>query len=71
MNEEICSINNKGKTVKNEWETDSNFLLASYIVLKKGNSFSIIYLLTCLNKDVSVLLQVIHIYLFSLHLQLT
>ena len=61
MNEEICSINNKGKTAKNEWENDSNFLPATYIVLKKkGNSFSIIYLLTCLNKDVSVLLQVIN-----------
>ena len=39
MNEEICSINNKGKTVKNEWETDSNFLPASYIVLKKRQFF--------------------------------
>ena len=35
MNEEICSINNKGKTAKNEWENDSNFLPATYIVLKK------------------------------------
>ena len=35
MNEEIYSINNKGKTAKNEWENDSNFLPATYIVLKK------------------------------------
>ena len=29
MNEEICSITNKGKGAKNEWENDdSNFLQA-------------------------------------------
>ena len=29
MNEEICSITNKGKEAKNEWENDdSNFLKA-------------------------------------------
>ena len=32
MNEEICCINNKGKMTMNEWENDSNFLPALYIV---------------------------------------
>ena len=39
---------------KNEWENDSDFLYKNC-----DNSFSILYLLTCLNKDTSVLLQVV------------
>ena len=36
MNEEIhCIITKKGKTTKNEWENDSNFLPALYIAYKK------------------------------------
>ena len=35
MNEEICCITNNGKTAKNEWENDSKFLPALYIVYKK------------------------------------
>ena len=63
MNEEICCITNKGKAAKNEGENDdSDFLLALYSVYKNSdNSFSILYSLTCLNKDTSVLLQVINI----------
>ena len=32
MNEEIRCITNEGKTAKNEWENDSDFLPALYIV---------------------------------------
>ena len=40
MTEEICCINNEGKTVKNEWENDdSHFLPALYIVYKKLGQF--------------------------------
>ena len=35
MNEEICCITKERKTSKNEWENDSNFLPALYIVFKK------------------------------------
>ena len=61
MNEGIRWITNQGKLAKNEWENDSDFLPALYIIAynKLGESFSILYLLTCLNKDTSVLLQVI------------
>ena len=62
MNDKIRCITNKEKTAKNEWENDSNFLPALYIVSKnQDNSFSTLYSLTCSNKDNSVLLQVIHI----------
>ena len=64
MNEETYCITNKEKTTKNEWKHDeSNFLVALYSVYKKqANSFSILFSLTCLNKDTSVLLQVINIW---------
>ena len=40
MNEEICSITNWGKTVKNEWENDGFvFLQALYSVFKKLGQF--------------------------------
>ena len=32
MNEEICCITNEGKTAKNEWEKESDFLPALYSV---------------------------------------
>ena len=32
MNEEVCCITSKGKATKNEWENDSDFLPALYIV---------------------------------------
>ena len=57
MNEEIRCITNEGKTTQNEWENNiSNFLPALYIAYQ-GNSFSILYPLTCLNKDTTVMLQ--------------
>ena len=31
MNENTCCIINEGKTAKNEWENDSDFLPALYI----------------------------------------
>ena len=31
MNEEICYITSKGKTAKNDWENDSDFLPALHI----------------------------------------
>lgn len=40
MNEEICSITNWGKMVKNEWENDGSvFLQALYSVFKKLGQF--------------------------------
>ena len=64
MNEEICCIINKGKTAKNKWENDySDFLWALYIACKKLGQFLLhTCLLTCLNKDTSVLLKVIYIW---------
>ena len=35
MNEEMCCITNGEKTGNNEWENDSDFLPALYIVYKK------------------------------------
>ena len=35
MNLKIHCITNKRKTTKNEWENDSNFLPALYILFKK------------------------------------
>ena len=32
MNKEICCITTKGKMAKNEWENNSNFFPALYIV---------------------------------------
>ena len=32
MNEDVCCITNKGKMAKNEWENDSDFIPALYIV---------------------------------------
>ena len=53
MIEEICSITDEGKAAKNEWvNVDSNFLQSLYTVHIKNldNSFSILYLLTCLTE---------------------
>ena len=48
---------------KNEWENNSDFLPALYIRYKKlGHFFPILYSLTFLNKDTSVLFQVINIW---------
>ena len=49
MNEEICCITNEGKTPKNEWENDSEFLPALYTVYKKLGQFffQFFYSLTC------------------------
>ena len=64
MNKEIRCITNEGKAAKNEWENnDSGFYLALYSVYKKfGQFFRRTYSLTCLNKDTSILLQVINIW---------
>ena len=63
MNKEIRCITNERKAAKNEWENDdSDFLVVLYSVYKKlGQFFRRTYSLTCLNKDTSVLLQVINI----------
>ena len=62
MNGEIRCITNKGKTAKNERENNvSNFLRALYSVYKKVRTILFTYFpLTCLNKDVSVLLKVVN-----------
>ena len=68
MNEEICCINNKGKMDKNVWENnDSNFFsrLIQCKYKKLGQTFFHTYLLTCLNKDTSVLLKFINKKLLS------
>ena len=39
MNEEISCITNKGKTAKNEWENNFDFLLALSTVYKKLGQF--------------------------------
>ena len=63
MNEEISGISNEGKMVKNERENDSDFFQFYALYMKNyDNSFSILYSLTCLNKDTSVLLQVTSIW---------
>ena len=53
MNEEICCIANEGKTVENEWKmlTPTFFELYAVYIKNWGNSFSIHYSLTCLNRD--------------------
>ena len=50
MNEEICCSTKGGKVAKTEWKNDDS-----------DSSFSILYSLTYLNKDKSVVLQVINI----------
>ena len=61
MNEEIRCITNKGKAAKNERENnDSDYLQALYSVYKKLGQF---FSHTCLNKDTSVILKVIYIWL--------
>ena len=55
MNEEIHCINNQGKTTKNEWENDDSDILVALYSVCKDNSFPILYSLTYLNKDISVL----------------
>ena len=64
MNEEIPCIINKGKTVKTEWENVTDFLRALYSLYKKlGQFFFHTYSLTSSNKDTSVLLKDINIWL--------
>ena len=64
MNEEILCIMNKGKTVKTEWENVTDFLRALYSLYKKlGQFFFHTYSLTSSNKDTSVLLKDINIWL--------
>ena len=64
MNEEILCIINKGKTVKTEWENVTDFLRALYSLYKKlGQFFFHTYSLTSWNKDTSVLLKDINIWL--------
>ena len=64
MNEEILCIINKGKTVKTEWENVTGFLRALYSLYKKlGQFFFHTYSLTSSNKDTSVLLKDINIWL--------
>ena len=60
----ICCITNKGKTAKNEWENDTLALFDLYTMYIKNlrQYFFCIYLLTCLNKDVSIVLKVINIW---------
>ena len=38
-NEEICCITSEGKTAKNDWENDSDFLPALYILCKRLGQF--------------------------------
>ena len=65
MNEEIHCISKKGKTAKNEWENDKMttpiFFQLYALYIKQDSSASILYSPTCLNKDASVVLQVINI----------
>ena len=63
MNEEMCCITNGEKTANNEWENDSDFLPALYIVYKKLEQLFFHALLANLfkKKDASVLVQVIHV----------
>ena len=64
MNEEIPCIINKGKTVKTEWENVTDFLRALYSLYKKlGQFFFHTYSLTSSNKDTSVVLKDINIWL--------
>ena len=64
MNEEILCIINKGKTVKTVWENVTDFLRALYSLYKKlGQFFFHTYSLTSSNKDTSVLLKDINIWL--------
>ena len=64
MNEEILCIINKGKTVKTEWENVTDFLRALYSLYKKlGQFFFHTYSLTSSNRDTSVLLKDINIWL--------
>ena len=59
----FAALLTKGKNpATNEWENDNlEILRALYSVHKKlGQFFFHIYLLTCLNKDTSVLLKVIN-----------
>ena len=64
MNEEILCIINKGKTVKTEWENVTDFLRALYSLYKKlGQFFFHTYSLTSSNKDTSVVLKDINIWL--------
>ena len=39
MNEELCCINNEGKTAKNKWENNFDFFPALYIAYKKLEQF--------------------------------
>ena len=62
MNEEIHCIANKGKTAKNGWGNDSIFFPALYIVYEKlGQCFFHTSHTSYLNKNTSLLLQVINI----------
>ena len=61
MNEKICCIANKGKTVKNEWE---NLMACSElytVYIKKNRTILFPFLFDNLNKDISVILKVINI----------
>ena len=54
MNEVHC-ITNKRKTAKNEWENDTDFYsYMTWYIKNQGNFFSMLYSITCLNKDASV-----------------
>ena len=49
MNEDICCITNKGKTVKNEWENDDSDFLQAFTVYIKIRQIVFPYLL--INKE--------------------
>ena len=51
MNEEVPCITNDGKMTKNEWENDSNFLPALYILYKRLGQFFLHTLLANLFKQ--------------------
>ena len=63
----FVTLLNKGKTAKNEWENDDSDILWAYCSVCKnlGQLFFHTYLLTCLNKDTSLLLKVINIWTSS------
>ena len=64
MNETICCITSKWKTVNNEWEMMTVTFFKLYTVYNKkiGQFFFHTYFLTGLKKDTSVLLNVLNIW---------
>ena len=60
MNKFVALLTKKETAKKEREMTTTFFQLYSMHIRNYDNSFSILYSLTCLNKDTSVLLQVIN-----------